>query len=337
MTETDIDDQLVPIFSPPLAELLAHAEQIKGSPLSESEVFDVRANALGTMISVEEACDIDEERGYRDVHHENCWADWHRLRAQMVGAPLPKIILCLPGDEGFVQRAAPILEAADIDYEVHDPSDLVEDAFRGANAGSIQEADFKRIAAHTALLYMVSRNYTSQEGPMASHLFLRTGARLLAEGAIAVKSECSGIAHSAQRWHELAELSGAEWREGPEFWRGLFNAYVQYPIGPNEAGDIFSGGMHLLGCPDVVIPVSLVERLPGGEESVVNTVADLFYTFCLYLLYELRGSGWLSGDTFRPDLTWPRIQVVWEPCTDWEEDDEYFNPFGRWRFADLLE
>jgi len=32
----------------------------------------------------------------------------------------------------------------------------------------------------------------------------------------------------------------------------------------------------------------------------------------------------------------PRFRVVWERRTIYEEDKCFFNPFGRWRFAELV-
>ena len=336
--ETEPGEPLVPLFSPPLAELLAQAEQNKGGALTESEVEEIRDHATYDMVPLRVAIGANQERGFQDVRAENCWADWHRVRSAMVGGPLPRLILCLPGDEAFVQRAAPLLEAEGIDYEVHERSDLVEDVFRGANPsadGSLGEEDFERIRKHTKVLYMVSRNYISDEGPGACRLFMNAAARLLDEGAIAVKSESSGIAHSAQRWKDLAKMCGEEWFTG-EFWDALVRAYVQSPIGSVKTNDIYSCGMHLLGCPDMVISMALAEQLPGGGESVGGAAAMLFYLFSLYLLIELGGSGWRSGDTFRLDASWPKLRVTWEPCNAWQADDLYYNPFGYWRFAELV-
>src|SRR5262245_41012963 len=96
------DEQLVPVFIPPLALVLARAEQAKGSALTESEVLRVRDNASCVMMDANDAKNMTTSRSFHDVNPENCWADWHRLRVQLTGKGfLPKIILCLVGRKGY--------------------------------------------------------------------------------------------------------------------------------------------------------------------------------------------------------------------------------------------
>ena len=68
---------------PPLAVLLAAAEQKKGSPLTEDEVLALRDKAIVMMNRPEVAKTLDDSRGYRDVDPKSPWSDWHRLRAQL--------------------------------------------------------------------------------------------------------------------------------------------------------------------------------------------------------------------------------------------------------------
>src|SRR6185369_17709765 len=101
MPETE---PLIPVFVPALANVLALAEKNKGSPLSAAEVEAARDKSVCIMMPTLEAAEMDQSRGFIDVNPENCWADWHRLRTQMVGGYLPKIILCIPGDDHLRQR-----------------------------------------------------------------------------------------------------------------------------------------------------------------------------------------------------------------------------------------
>jgi hypothetical protein len=106
-----VSEPLIPVFVPPLANVLAFAEKQKGSPLTATEVAATRDKGVCIMMRPVEAARMDESRGFVDVNPENCWADWHRLRPQLVTGYLPKIILCIPGDETLRERCEPILRA----------------------------------------------------------------------------------------------------------------------------------------------------------------------------------------------------------------------------------
>ena len=66
-------------------------------------------------------------------------------------------------------------------------------------------------------------------------------------------------------------------------------------------------------------------------QSAVGAV-KLFTAFALYLLAECPEGEFASGHTFRTGNKAPRYRVEWEPCIGYDEDDFFFNPFGRWRF-----
>ena len=61
-------DKLVPVFIPPLAAMLARAEELKGGPLSETEVERIRDKAPCITMKAEDAAKMTESRGYRDVN-----------------------------------------------------------------------------------------------------------------------------------------------------------------------------------------------------------------------------------------------------------------------------
>src|SRR5262249_51313766 len=95
-------------------------------------------------------------------------------------------------------------------------------------------------------------------------------------------------------------------------------------IGSDE--DYYTCGMHLLGKPDLIVSVDLLEAIDA---------ANLFSVFALYLLAECREGEFASGHTFSASKDAPRYRVLWEPCTGYDEDDFFFNPFGRWRFTSI--
>ncbi|MBX9668096.1 MAG: hypothetical protein K2X93_10780 [Candidatus Obscuribacterales bacterium] len=335
---TENDEQLIPVFSPSLALLLAQAEEVKGKPLTEDEVISVRDNAVCMMVAPEAAAGMDESRGYCDVEPENCWADWHRLRVEVTGdGCLPKIILCLVGDEEFERRATFILQEANIEFEVQEHDERMVTAFAVSDYGvfsSLDDDDLQRIDEHTRVIYVLSRNFPSAQGPVASHVFLQIGRRLIEEaGAVAIKCESSGIAHSGQRWIDLCEKSGDEPADTPEFWESLFRTYVKFPI--SSETDLYSCGMHLLGYPDMIISRSILEKIATEDLPDENAAVMLFFVFSLYLMIECTIGGFKSGDTFRPNEDWQRLRVRWEECTTYEPDNFFYNPYGRWRFAEL--
>lgn len=319
------DNPLVPVFMPPLAKLLAHAEKLKGARLTKTEVERVRDHASCIMMQPGDASEMTTSRGYRDVEPENCWADWHRLRVELTGnGYLPKILLCLVGDVNFPAAARPILDELGLDYEFAPRDERMAKAFESSSfrvAPTLKPADFARIAEHESVLYVFSKNFPAREAPGVSQKLLQAGARLLSAGGIAMKCESSGIAHNSARWEALAKQANDE-TDGAEFWAALFDAFVCYPI--QSGGDFYSCGMHLLGKPDLIATTDLM---------TVKDAVELFRVFALYLLAECADGGFASGHTFSVSTATPRYRVAWEPCTGYEEDDFFFNPFGRWRFT----
>jgi hypothetical protein len=326
------DKQVVPVFMPPLATLLARAEEVKGSALTETEIMRIRDGAPCIMMDMNDAKKMNESRGYRDVNPETCWADWHRLRVQLTGNGfLPKIVLCLLGGKDFSNQCEAILKEEGVEHEFASPDKRMAKAFEASAfriRPSLDEKDLARIDKHSAVLYVLSENFPASEGPEISYSFLRLGGRLLEAGGIAMKCESSGIAHSRSRWIELASqaengqkhLGASDARA--EYWSALFDAFVQFPIQSED--DFYTCGMHLLGKPDLIVA--------SGMMPVMQAV-DLFNIFAVYLLAECPDGGFASSHTFSASKGSPRYRVVWEQCTNYEEDEFFFNPFGRWRFT----
>jgi hypothetical protein len=80
------EPQLIPVFIPALVTLLIRAEQLKGSPLTEQEVLDIRDNGVCMMMHVEDAQALAEKRGYDDLDPCHAWEDWQVARAQIANA-----------------------------------------------------------------------------------------------------------------------------------------------------------------------------------------------------------------------------------------------------------
>ncbi len=332
------DDQLIPVPIPPLADLLAQAEKLKGSRLVESEVLRIRDKAICMMLRKKHAQQMAESRGYRDVNPENCWADWHRLRVRMTGQGYePKIVMCLPGDSDFPSRSLPILDGTGVTHEFAAHDERMVQAFR-ASANlvhpSLDEGDFARIAVHETVLYILSRNFSAEDGPAVSGEMLRLGSRLLKSGALGLKCESAGITHAPSRWIKLADLAASA-HSAFEAMEALFLAYVQMPIGNGD--DVYTCGMHLLGQPDLVVAETLLKEATDAGDAHAFKVVDLFQALAMYLLAECPEGEFVSGQTFATDSRSRRFRIVWEECTGYGEDDFYFNPFGRWRFLATCE
>lgn len=331
------DDDLVPVFNPPLALVLAHGEKIKGSPLTEAEVLRMRDRAICTMTPVDLANETANDRGYRDVNPENCWADWHRLRVQLTGSgSLPRIILCLLAGGGARESLVPILEEDGSEYELSAYDQRMVSAFRSCVCPaypSLTDEDYQEIVNHKEVLYVLSKNFTAQEAPAYAADMLRLGARLLEAGALAMKCESSGIAHSRTRWLELAEITSRG--TDAEYWTAQLQAYVQLPIASDSGDEFYTCGMHLIGLPDLLVSNKLLQQALAGNGPQTDPAIDLFLTFALYLLVECPDGSFASGHTFRPTADWPKLTVLWQECNFYETDHFYFNPFGFWRFAGL--
>jgi hypothetical protein len=323
-------EKLIPVFVPPLAKMLAFAEREKKSPLTQQEVEAVRDKSACIMMPQAEAARMPEARGFIDVNPDNCWADWHRLRVQMVGGYLPKLVLGIPGDDDFRRASETILQAEDVEYQFrgHDPNLLR--AFRASSMAwpSFSEEEFARIDRHETVLYILSKNFTAAEAPAISHAFLNLTKRLLDAGGIAAKCESSGISHSRERWLKHAEVAALD---DYHRWTALYVAYVQRPISGN--GDLYSCGMHLLGAPDMIVSESILKPNREAGQSTIGAAAQLFQVFAVYFLGECPVGKFASGHTFSIERDAPRYRVIWEPCTTYAKDDLFFNPFGRWRFT----
>ena len=271
-------------------------------------------------------------RGYHDVNPESCWSDWHRLRVQLTGRGcLPRIVLCVLADTNLEARCASILDDELLECQWEDQDARMPAAFRASEVRydpSLTEQDLAAIQGHQRVLYILSKNLTSAEAPDTAALFLKRIGQLFDAGALAIKSESSGSTHGHHRWVELASLVESDRRD----W-ALIRAFVQMPI--HDGADLYTCGLQLLGLPDLIMGASLSQKAFGpGDESGWEAV-ELFFGFAHYLLAECPPGAFASESTFAATPDSPRFVLTWEPCKGYDEDDFFFNPFGRWRFSDL--
>lgn len=71
------------VITPALVALLLNAEQAKGSPLTEAEVFAIRDSAQCIAMPASVAAEVDAKRGYPDIDPEAAWIEWQRVRTEL--------------------------------------------------------------------------------------------------------------------------------------------------------------------------------------------------------------------------------------------------------------
>jgi hypothetical protein len=76
-------EDLVAVFVPSLAAILANAEKKKGAPLTESEVVNIRDTSTVMMVRRAVADEMAKGRGFQDLNSEKVWAEWQVLRTQV--------------------------------------------------------------------------------------------------------------------------------------------------------------------------------------------------------------------------------------------------------------
>lgn len=77
------DEAVVPVPIPALVALLLRAEQLKGSPLTESEVSRIRDDAVCMAMTLDMKRALEEKRGYPDIDPEDAWNQWQVARVEL--------------------------------------------------------------------------------------------------------------------------------------------------------------------------------------------------------------------------------------------------------------
>jgi hypothetical protein len=175
-------------------------------------------------------------------------------------------------------------------YE-HDPS--LAKAFKIAGQGRISDQTIDQIASHTFTLYCTVPSPSKE----AARKMLLIVDALLKCGGLAAKVETSGIAHSNDRWKELADGSKPS---------DLYCAFVTL-IGGSET--FYSCGMHNFGLPD-----ASVDRTMQPNEA-----AGLLNEFNCYLLSE--SPKFDNGHTFSVGQNAPRFVLKKAECKSFSPDD----------------
>ena len=309
----------------------------------EELLIECQPNLLGTSRTIFFSSDGEESKAESDQPgNRNTGRGVSRL------SYLPKIVLCIPGNWPSQEGVKPFLENSKVEFEFRDHDARMASAFRSCLPhwrSSLTDADSKAIDSHSSVLYILSGNFPARDAARCSHHLMQVGQQLLEIGGIGIKCDSSGNAHSAKHWSELTHEANAGFRRATDtasteenkargrmtFWQGLFDAYVALPISDDR--NLYSCGLHLLGIPDLIVSNDVLSNtFPGTLNEQALEACNLFAAFALYLLAECPEDSFQPGNTFRTTATSPRFRVSKEPCTGYEEDDFFFNPYGRWRF-----
>jgi hypothetical protein len=144
----------------------------------------------------------------------------------------------------------------------------------------------------------------------AAKQIMAAGAAVLEAGGAGVFIDNCGLAHGASDWLTLLESAD----DGGAYW-----AFVATVRGDAE---IYSMGMHILGCRDAIIPST------GDEEFDRRTL----HSFLGYTAFS--GALLHDGDIVN-DPTLPTFRVATQADDRVPSDAPMFNPYGRWKLATI--
>jgi hypothetical protein len=157
--------------------------------------------------------------------------------------------------------------------------------------------------------YKVNICLTGRGGSIeAARQLMAAAAAVLTAGGAAVFIDNSGLAHGATDWFTLLESAD----NGGVYW-----AFVSTVRGDAE---LYSVGMHMLGCRDAIIPAT------GDDEFDYRTLHS-FLGFTAFSGAKLRDGEVVS------DTSLPTFQVHAQTDDRFPADAPMFNPYGRWRLV----
>ena len=121
--------------------------------------------------------------------------------------------------------------------EIYEYDSNLLKAFELASNRALEKECLQAIDSHTYTTYLIAQGGSVALAQEAMHV----SSKLLQCGGLAVKVESSGIAHSKQRWQELASQHDIS---------ALYQAYVTLV---SDHDTYYSCGMHNLGISDAII------------------------------------------------------------------------------------
>lgn len=325
----DEQEELAINFLPELATVLAINESQKGSPLTEMEVQEITASAPCMTMRKSDYENIIRHRKYRDIDPEDAWADWHRMRSWLVGGYLPAFIFTILCSADTARELKDQIGRNGEEWQVEVNKCGTEQAesvtFKLVGAGNeARRQILDSIGSDDVAVDLVGAFFGSHQAITSAKEALQMVKRCFSLGAKAVCCESSYITHTKDDWLELAETSESE-DDSTARW-ALLEAFVQCPIVREET--FITCGLHLLGLPDLIVSQKVAATIDEGGTMVDDNVRRLFYSFAGYLLTECATKPFRSGNTFSMGPDSQRYRIVWEPCSELEEGNILYNPFG---------
>ncbi|MBS0266769.1 MAG: hypothetical protein JSS02_32880 [Planctomycetes bacterium] len=239
----------------------------------------------------------------------------------------PRHVICVPGGWRSFDEVSTTVAVfggsgfeLDREYSSLHPDPRMVPSFRAAFDRvhpTMHERDWEAIRNHSSVAYVLSPPILSEEAVAISAQTLQLTGALLKNGGVAAKAESSGIAHGREHWLELATRC-LQSSTGHAQRAALYYALVRRPILDDKTGSVYSCGMHLLGKPDI-------EMESTRDELVAVQWIDLLG---LYLIADQPQRLLTDGDGFRLHDSGPRRIIRLLPCTRYEKDEFFFNPYG---------
>lgn len=236
-----------------------------------------------------------------------------------------RTILCIPGswnsyeafkDALIVTTEAKYMMAAlvlmdvegknifEFEFADHDP-EMRRAFFNAGLVNQLTEEFLDTIAEHTFVVYLVADTGNLQ----AAEAMAKAAAVILKTGGIGVKIASTGLAFDKDTWLELVE----NFEE-----HHLYRLFVLDCIVDRDNDAVYSCGMHNLGLKDAIVQ---------GEEP--EDGINLLRIFGYYQVVDKPAI--YDGQTFRADMESPVYRIFEEEEQPYNEDDPFYNPYGRWR------
>lgn len=80
---SESEEEIFLVHVPALVAILLNKEKEKGSPLTKSEVLEIRDSATCIAMPLFAKRNIEEGRGYLDISPENAWEEWQAAKVEL--------------------------------------------------------------------------------------------------------------------------------------------------------------------------------------------------------------------------------------------------------------
>jgi hypothetical protein len=243
---------------------------------------------------------------------------------------IPRHVVCVLGHwrdlglvEAIVDRVGGPGFKLDREFSQLTPDKRMREAFTASYdrvTPTMTDPDWRAVRDHEAVAYVLSPPLRKTEAGELSGRALVLTAALLESGGVAAKGESAGIAHGREHWLDLGKAYSNARETGDEHAQAatLYQTWVRRPIADEDEGVYYSCGMHLLGERDVEI----------ASDTAPDSALEWIDLLGLHLVADRPQRLVSDGDGFRLRDSGPRRVMRFRPCTRYEDDDFFYNPYG---------